>query len=124
MSVLKYFPTPLRFVEPVDDSDRRGARIEDANGNMVAQLYWPCHPPAETEAAEEETYALGRAMAEAFERIAHLEKMLEASNADYLFWKGKATQREHVESANCWCTPILEYVAENGAKVWKHRKSN
>lgn len=66
VAALKYFPTPLCFIEPESDSDREGARIVDAAGNLVARLFWPCHPPEETEAAEQETYALGRAMAAAY----------------------------------------------------------
>lgn len=60
---MNYFPTPFRFVEPESDSDHNGAHIVDARGSIVAKLFWPGHPPEETEAAEQETYALGRAMA-------------------------------------------------------------
>ena len=61
---MKYFKTPLRFVEPASDSDVNGPHIVDAGGGIVAKLFWPCHPIDETEEAEQEIYALGRAMAE------------------------------------------------------------
>lgn len=59
---MKYFKQPFRFVEPETDSDVNGPHILDANGGIVAKLFWPGHPPEETAAAEQETYALGRAM--------------------------------------------------------------
>lgn len=62
MTALKYFPTPFEFREPKTDSDT--AMIVDAKGFAVAYLFWPTHPAEETEAAEQETYALGRAMAD------------------------------------------------------------
>lgn len=59
----QYLKLPLRFVEPVTDSD--WPRIVDAEGFPVANLFWPAHPADETEQAEQATYALGRAMAAA-----------------------------------------------------------
>lgn len=62
-SIGRYFKGPLQFSEPKDDNEF--ARILDASGNLVAHLFWPGHPADETEAAEQATYALGRAMAAA-----------------------------------------------------------
>ena len=31
-------------------------------------------------------------------------------------------QLEHVPSPECWCEPILDYVAEDGSRVWVHRQ--
>lgn len=62
----KYF-RGLRFVEPTSDSDVNGPHIVDANGAIVAKLFWPGHPVEETAAAEQATYTLGRAMAAALE---------------------------------------------------------
>jgi hypothetical protein len=64
-NMARYFKGPLRFREPQTDSD--GPLIDDADGNPVAMLYWPCHPVEETTAAEQATYELGRAMAAALE---------------------------------------------------------
>lgn len=61
--VAHYYRLPLRFVEPASDSDHNGPHIVAADGSIVAKLFWPCHPANETEAAEQATYALGRAMA-------------------------------------------------------------
>jgi hypothetical protein len=33
-------------------------------------------------------------------------------------------RREHTESADCWCHPTLDYVAENGNQVWVHHEPN
>lgn len=63
----QFFPGPLNFIEPESDQDVLGPRIVDANGSLVASLYWPGHPAEQTEAAEQETYALGRAMATALD---------------------------------------------------------
>lgn len=30
----------------------------------------------------------------------------------------------HVESERCWCHPTLDFVAENGNKVWVHHEPN
>lgn len=59
----RYFKGPLQFREPRTDSE--GPVIYDAAGNQVAMLFWPTHPAEETGAAEQATYALGRAMAAA-----------------------------------------------------------
>lgn len=34
-------------------------------------------------------------------------------------------EREHVESADCWCAPRLDYVCpETGVAVWIHYEAN
>lgn len=60
-NMTRYFKGPLHFREPVDESG--APYIYDANGNAVAMLMWPGHPVEETAAAEQATYAMGRAMA-------------------------------------------------------------
>ena len=57
----KYFKPPFELREP--KTENGAANIHDADGNFVAMMYWPTHPVEETEAAEQETYALGRARA-------------------------------------------------------------
>lgn len=32
--------------------------------------------------------------------------------------------RKHVEAEDCWCCPTLDFVAENGVKVWVHHEPN
>lgn len=54
----KYYALPLVFHEaPVNGA----AYIRDANGQSVAMMMWPGHPPEEEDAAEAEVYAIGRA---------------------------------------------------------------
>jgi hypothetical protein len=60
-SIRRYFKGPLQFIEPENDGD--WPRIVDAEGFPVANLFWPCHPADENEAAEQATYSLGHAMA-------------------------------------------------------------
>lgn len=36
-----------------------------------------------------------------------------------------AIEREHVESADCWCAPALDYVdPETGVAVYVHHEAN
>jgi hypothetical protein len=35
---------------------------------------------------------------------------------------GGVQERQHIESEYCWCSPTLDYVAENGNKVWVHHE--
>lgn len=70
---MEYFRAPLRFVEPKSDSDPNGPHIVDADGHLVAKLFWPGHPPEATEAAEQETYRLGEAMARAADQTTELK---------------------------------------------------
>ena len=30
--------------------------------------------------------------------------------------------REHIESGECWCSPELAFVAEDGTEHWVHRE--
>lgn len=71
---LRYYVAPFRFIEPESDHDPRGPHIVDANGNAVAMLYWSGHPIEETEAAEQETYRIGRAMAAAIDPNSNSER--------------------------------------------------
>lgn len=43
---------------------------------------------------------------------------------EYCGGKGMALVREHEESEHCWCGPTLNYVADNGRKVWVHHEPN
>jgi hypothetical protein len=29
---------------------------------------------------------------------------------------------EHIASSACWCGPAVDYVADNGVRVWLHRE--
>jgi hypothetical protein len=57
----KYYKPPFEFREPKDEAG--GPCIYDRDGHQIAMLFWPTHPVEETEAAEQETYRLGRMMA-------------------------------------------------------------
>lgn len=63
---MKYHKLPLKFVER-ENFGQKAPWIEDADGRSVAMLMWPAHPPEEEDAAVEELYVIGRAMAEAIE---------------------------------------------------------
>lgn len=39
-------------------------------------------------------------------------------------WIDKPHVHRHLESEHCWCIPTLDYVAENGTKVWVHHEPN
>lgn len=56
----KFWPVPWRFEEQ-GYSD--GPCVKAADGQVIATLFWPLHPPEQTETAEQATYALGRAIA-------------------------------------------------------------
>jgi hypothetical protein len=58
---MRFFAPPFRLVEPEDNG---AAMIVDAAGSAVAMMMWPGHTPEDTEAAEQETYAVGRRFAE------------------------------------------------------------
>lgn len=58
----KFFTPPFAFIEPKDDNE--APRVVDSRGNWVLTLYWPGHAIEDTEAAEQATYELGRAMAD------------------------------------------------------------
>lgn len=60
----QFFSPPFTLVEPEGNG---AAMIVDADGKSVAMMMWPGHPPEETEAAEQATYALGRVFAKAGE---------------------------------------------------------
>lgn len=50
--------------------------------------------------------------------LLHIERGLDART-------GLETRREHVESADCWCSPTLDYLdAETGRAVYVHHKGN
>lgn len=34
----------------------------------------------------------------------------------------ESISREHVEREDCWCHPTLDFVAEDGRKVWVHHE--
>lgn len=55
---MRFYAPPFRFEE-------RGETywVVDANGQSVAMMMWPGHPPEETDAAVDETEAVARAFA-------------------------------------------------------------
>lgn len=63
---MQTFTTPFRFEEA---GYNNGPCIKDANGQLVAVLFWPSHPPEQTTRAEGETYLLGYRMAQAINGI-------------------------------------------------------
>lgn len=56
----KHYPKPWKFAE---EGSNGGPGVLDANGSVIASLFWPTHPAEETAEAEQETYRLGRAIA-------------------------------------------------------------
>jgi hypothetical protein len=62
----KYFKGPFEFREPKSDSD--GPWIYDGEGHQVVMLFWPTHSAEETPDAEQETYRIGRLLADAMNR--------------------------------------------------------
>lgn len=32
--------------------------------------------------------------------------------------------RKHEDSCRCWCSPELNFTADNGNQVWVHREEN
>jgi hypothetical protein len=63
---MQTFTTPFRFEEAGYND---GPCIKDANGQLVAALFWPSHPPEQTTRAEGETYLIGSRMAAAINGI-------------------------------------------------------
>lgn len=61
-TLTKFVPGPLRFYQE-HPSVQGGPAIVDADGKLVAALFWPGHKPEDTEAAELELYSIGRRMA-------------------------------------------------------------
>jgi hypothetical protein len=46
------------------------------------------------------------------------------AGCEYCEGRGALLVREHEDSEQCWCHPTLEFVAENGTKVWLHHEPN
>ena len=65
-----FYKLPFSFVEPEGES---AAMIRDADGQSVAMMMWPSHPPEDTDAAVAETYAVARAFVASLDRLAALE---------------------------------------------------
>lgn len=59
--LFRFVPGPLTFHEEHPHVNG-GPAIVDAKGSVVAVLFWPCHAPEDTAAAEQELYAVGRLM--------------------------------------------------------------
>ena len=74
----RFYKLPFSFVEPEGES---AAMIRDADGQSVAMLMWPCHPPEDTDAAVAETYAVARAFVASLDRLAALEAERAAGGA-------------------------------------------
>lgn len=55
-----HYPQPWEFLE---EGCNGGPGVFDAKGSCFVALFWPIHPAEETAQAEQETYALGRAIA-------------------------------------------------------------
>jgi hypothetical protein len=34
----------------------------------------------------------------------------------------ESISREHAEREDCWCSPTLDFVADDGRKVWVHHE--
>ena len=63
---MQTFAMPCRFEEAGHND---GPCIKDANGQLVATLFWPTHSPEQTTRAEGETYLIGYRMAQAINGI-------------------------------------------------------
>lgn len=84
----KHYPKPWKFAE---EGSNGGPGVLDANGSVIASLFWPTHPAEETAEAEQETYRLGRAIAALESRPVQQPAQLIAA--------------QQAEDEGLWCIP-------------------